>query len=216
MSRQFEIPRFEAPACAAVLTGLEAYVDGDLSVAEAAGVKAHLESCPVCAVEHRLALAVRRELRVLPELDAPRSVLSEIIEATEKAGRPVPFRRQGFGLAPWPSWARLAAAAVATSVLGAGLWWGTLRPGPPVEAPVLAAGDTQVLAADPMAVARATEEARYALAYLTRVHRRAGLKLRDDLFIERVVRPSARSLARSLSHDFGQSNATAARRDDRS
>ena len=47
-------------------------------------------------------------------------------------------------------------------------------------------------------VARATEEARFALAYVARVSRRTGLKLRQDLLPEHLVDPSARSLTRVL------------------
>ncbi len=171
-------------SCEAALEQLEAFVDGDLAAVEAAVVEAHLSGCGDCTAEHALALAVRRELRAFPELDAPSAVLAEISRGAERAR----FRRR---VRVWqrPVRTRAVAAVFAALVIGAGLWWGRLLQAP-VEHPPLA---------DAAAVAQATEEARYALAYLTRVHRRAGLKLRDDLFVERVARPSARSLARSLS-----------------
>ncbi len=185
--------RLEAMSCADVIERLEAYVDGDLSTMEAAAVEAHLEgggspgggrtgSCPACAAELRLALAVRRELRSLPELDASAATVRKITMEAERARFRGPASRR--------LWAGLAAAVLAAAVLGAGLWWGTLNQAPSVE---------QGGIADPARVARATEEARYALAYLTRVNRRAGLKLRDDLFIDRVARPTARGLSLSLS-----------------
>ncbi len=183
----------EAPPCAAVRERLEAHVDGELVAPQAAALEAHLEICPACAAEHALAVGVRRELRALPELDAPPAVLREITRETERdrfrrpartVRRPSPFGMR---------WASAAAALFAAVALGAGLWRGR-----GIETPV-----PEPVAADPAAVARATEEARYALAYLTRVHRRAGLKLRDDLFVERVARPSARGLVRSLSPHFG-------------
>ena len=101
-------------------------------------------------------------------------------------------------------WASLAAAALAAAALGVGLWRGPLSRAPVVE---------HTAVADPARVARATEEARYALAYLTQVHRRAGLKLRDDLFIDRVARPTARSLALSLSRPLDNTAAVEGVRD---
>ena len=186
MARRSEATPGGPAACAHALERLEAHVDGDLDAAAAAAVEAHLERCPACADEHRLAVTVRRELRALPELDAPPAVLREIVTAAERSrfAGPAPLRRR--------AWSRLAAAALAAVALGAGWWWGTLRPAPPVPP----AG------ADPALVAQATEEARYALAYLARIHRRAGLKLRDDLFVDRLARPAARGLSRSLSPRF--------------
>ena len=180
MSRRFDSGS-ESTDCETVLESFEAYLDGDLAAADAAAVEAHLASCESCAAEHRLATAVHRELRALPQLDAPSAVLRTVLR--EMAGSR--FRRVGSS-AGRPAGEALAAAVLAV-VIGAGLWQGWLRDA--VETP----------ATDPVVVAQATEEARYALAYLQRVSRRAGLMLRDDLLIERVVRPTARSLSRSLS-----------------
>lgn len=187
-------------SCVGVLEHLEAFVDGDLVAAEAAAIEDHLEGspgggqvghCPACVAEHRLASAVRRELRALPELDAPPAVLREITRSAQRArfrkpSRRVPTRRR--------AWTRLAAAMLATVMLGAALWWGIPRQAPAEPSAI----------ADPARVAQATAEARYALAYLTRVNRRAGLKLRDDLFVDRVAKPAARGLSRSLSPHPGR------------
>ncbi len=188
---RFEVMPDGAMTCTEVLERLEAYVDGDLAAAEAAAIEDHLEGCSACAAEHRLASAVRRELRALPELDATPAVLREITRSAQRArfrepSRRVPTRRL--------AWTRLAAAMLATAMLGAGLWWGILRQAPAEPSAI----------ADPARVAQATEEARYALAYLTRVNRRAGLKLRDDLFVDRVAKPAARGLSRSLSPHPGR------------
>ncbi len=209
--------RLEALPCTAVLEQLEAHVDGELAAAEAAAVEAHLEGCPACAAEHALAVDLQRELRALPELDTPRSVLLELSREAERARfrrparsrrRPAMFRWPSFGAVfRWPPFgvtpARAATALFAAMVIGGGLLWDRGVPAP-AEAPP---------AADPAAVARATEEARYALAYLTRVNRRAGLKLRDDLFVKRIARPSARSLARSLAPHLGKQAAGAEKSD---
>jgi len=60
--------------CAAVLERLEAAVDGELDDAEAARIEIHLGNCTRCATEHRLALAIKTELRALPSLDTPSEV----------------------------------------------------------------------------------------------------------------------------------------------
>ncbi len=206
MSRRPETPArapmVRAPmACTDLLERLEAHVDGDLAAAEVAEVEAHLEDCPACTAEYRLAAVVRRELRALPELAAPPAILSEITREVERARFRGPRRMARRGVRPVPGhrrpvWASLAAALFAAVVVAASLWRG----------PLTLPGELTATA-DPAVVARATEEARYALAYLTRVNRRAGLKLRDDLFVDRLARPSADSLSRSLSPRLGKTHA---------
>ena len=193
----------EAISCGEVLEHLEAHLDEELDAAASSALESHLHACPACAAEYQLAAAIRRELRALPELDAPPAVLENITRRAEP--RPLPFR------APVPArrhaWAGLAAAVFAAAVLGTSLWWGALRQ-EPASVPVgIPDRNESVADADPEDVARAAAEVRYALAYLTRVHRRAGLKLRDDLFVDRVARPSAESLARSLSPRLGRGTA---------
>ncbi|MFP5287649.1 MAG: anti-sigma factor family protein [Thermoanaerobaculia bacterium] len=142
--------RFDGLRCEEVQDVLEAYVDGDLSTAEEARVRAHLGSCPSCATELALAEAIQRELRSLPIPDCPPEVLRKV----------VPFTRRRNAR---PLRSVLAAAMLAAAVGASVFFLGPFRQEEP----------------DPQEVARATEEARYALAYIGQVSRRAGLTLRD-------------------------------------
>ena len=175
-------PRPEDESCAAVLPLLEAYLDGELSPAAAAPVRDHLASCPACAAELRLATAIRDGLRSLPDLDAPPTVL---MRARQEAGRagvlafrpPQPALRR-------PRLAALA-AVLAVALLGATLLFQLLRSPRPAQP-------------TPQQIAQATAQARYALAYIGRVSRRAGLELKDEVLPRHLVEPAARTLSRSL------------------
>lgn len=149
--------RFEGLRCKEVQNVLEAYVDGDLPTAEEARVRAHLGSCPSCARELALAEAIQRELRSLPLPDCPPEVLRKVVPLTRPERRIArPFR------------AALAAAMLAAAAGASVFFLGPFRQEEP----------------DPQEVARATEEARYALAYIGQVSRRTGLTLRDRLETE--------------------------------
>jgi anti-sigma factor RsiW len=149
--------RFEGLRCEEVQDVLEAYVDGDLPAAGEARVRAHLGSCPSCAAELALAEAIQRELRSLPVPDCPPEVLRKVVPFTLRERRTArPFR------------AALAAAMLAAAVGASVFFLGPFRQEEP----------------DPQEVARATEEARYALAYIGQVSRRTGLTLRDRLETE--------------------------------
>ena len=199
-------PRMEAMTCDEIQERLEAFVDGELEAGTAAAIEAHLAGCEACAAEHSLTEAVRRELRALPELDAPPAVLGRVLsEAGRDRFRPAETRPTRSGRPAWAAW---AAAAFTAVVLGAAMLLGPSRqPSPPDVGPAPDASladamsadamSPDAVAADPEAVARATEEARFALAYVARISRRTGLKLRDDLH-DHVTIPTVRSLSRSL------------------
>lgn len=162
--------------CEEVLDLLEPYLDGDLPPDEAARAAAHLERCPACAGELDLATAVQRELRALPQHDCPPEVLQKIRRAG--AGEVVSFRSR---LAGWPVRLSLAAAVLALTVGGAAFFLQQRQDGP-----------------SPAEVAQATEEARFALAYIGKVSRKASLGLRDDVLRRRLVAPATRSLTQTL------------------
>lgn len=164
------------PGCEEVLDLLEPYLDGDLPPDEAARVAAHLERCPACAGERDLAAAVQRELRALPQHECPPEVLQKIRNAG--AGEVVPFRPR---LAGWPVRLSLAAAVLALTVGGAAFFLQQRQDGP-----------------SPAEIAQATEEARFALAYIGKVNRKASLGLRDEVLRRRLVAPATRSLAQTL------------------
>ncbi len=172
--------------CEEVLESLEAHLDGDLDGAATAAVEAHVAGCADCAAELELAAAVCRELRALPRVDAPPAVLRAVFRQAGEARR---FRWRP--AAPVrPAWAALAAAVFAAVIVAAGLRLGPFDSGLREPQVVDAVADAEVV--------RATEEARFALAYVARVSRRTGLKLRQDVLPEHLVDPSVRSLTRAL------------------
>jgi anti-sigma factor (TIGR02949 family) len=158
-------------ACADVLELLEAHLDGDLSRDEAAAVSAHIKGCAGCAREEALADAVRAQLRELPEFDTPPRLRAAVRWAV---GREAPASRRR--LRPL-----LAAAAAVTLAIAIGaVWWQRSQTRPSLDDPE---------------IARATAEARYALALVGEVGRRAAI---EELLGERVVSPTVRGIVRSL------------------
>lgn len=170
--------------CPQILERLEAFVDDDLPAAEHALVSSHLDLCPDCSAEHRLALAVREELRSLPELDMPTRAVARVLAQTNK---PSWLDRASEAIrATWlrPQWVGATAAAVLVAVVGVFL---LNRPETTVVSPET----------DP-AVAQAALEARYALALIGSVNHRAGHQLRDEVLKKRVVDATRRGLGQSL------------------
>jgi len=171
--------------CAAVLPLLESYLDGELPPAEAEGVREHAARCSACAAELRLAQAIGDGLRALPELDAPAAVLSRVREAAEMPAEILPFERPAPATRPRRHRLAALAAALVLALFSALLLFQVRspQPSPPTAAEV----------------ARATAEARYALAFVGRASRRAGLEIKDEVLPEHLVAPAARSLSRSLA-----------------
>lgn len=166
--------------CDIALDLVEPYVDGDLEPAEAGRLRAHLEGCSACAGELALAQRIQRELRALPQLDCP----PEIVERVRREGAQIlPFRSPVRNSAGLP-FRLVAAAAVLALAVGGGALFVRSQQQP-----------RQPSAAE---VARATQQARYALAYLGRVSRQASLDVRDDVLARRVVLPAARSVSHSI------------------
>jgi anti-sigma factor RsiW len=183
--------------CAAVLPLLESYLDDELSPTESEGVREHLARCPACAAELRLAEAIQIGLRALPELDTPPEVLARVRalaaeETAEETAAVLPFERPAPKLSH-PGRFRFAtlAAALVLALLG-GLFLFQLRSPRPAPQPSAATPAT------PAEVARATAEARYALACIGRASRRAGLEIKDDVLPAHLVAPAVRGLSRSL------------------
>jgi anti-sigma factor (TIGR02949 family) len=163
------------PRCEEALELLEPYLDGDLPPAEASRLREHLERCPACAAEMDLAAKIQRELRSLPELECPPEVLDRVRRAGR--GQVVRFEPPHAGL-------RIAAVAamLALALGGGALFLRLERRDQP----------------SPEEVARATREARFALAYLGKMTRRAGLDVRDEVFQKRLVAPATRSVTQAL------------------
>jgi anti-sigma factor RsiW len=183
--------------CAAILPLLEPYLDGELSPAEAEGVREHAARCPACAAELRLAQAIQEGLRKLPELDTPPALLSRVHNAAEMPAEILPFERPSPTTRPRRSQLAALAAALVLALLGALLLFQLRSP----QAPQPSAAE----------IARATAEARYALAYVGRASRRAGLEIKDEVLPEHLVAPAARSLSRSLAEIPGAESEPAPR-----
>lgn len=172
--------RPEVPSCDRVAELVEAYVDGDLGPAERARIAAHTAACPRCAAQVELAGRIRTQLGSLPRLDAPPGVIASIkAEAgADRRGRTARPRWQR------PLWAALAAAvllvAVAVSLL-------TPDPHTPSDAEL----------------ARAADEARYALARVAQLTRKAtrdaGREIRPQLLAEPAMDSLSRALGRARS-----------------
>lgn len=172
--------------CEAAVELLEELLDGELEEERERALSRHLSACPECAGEFALATTLRRELRALPEIDAPAALIDQVLEQTQGRAEKAPktrtwtsLRRGLEGLLPRP--ARWAAATLVAAALALLVW----LPRSPVVGPEPAS--------DPE-LARAILEARFALAYLGELGRGTGRELRDEVLRDRLVVPAVRSV----------------------
>jgi hypothetical protein len=173
--------------CYDALDLIEPYVDGDLEAAEAGRLKSHLESCPSCAAEWTLAMRIQAELRALPQLDCP----PEILERVRREGAQVlPFRSPARPRVAGLPFRIAAAAALLALALGGGALFVRSQQQP-----------RQPSAAE---VARATQQARFALAYLGKVSRQASLDVRNDVLGRRVVLRAAHTVSHTIGISLGE------------
>lgn len=175
--------------CELALDLVEPYVDSDLESGEAERLRVHLESCRACAAELALAQRIQAELRALPQLDCPPEIVERVRREGAQGAQMLPFRssvRGGTGL----PFRLVAAAAVLALAVGGGALFIRSQQQP-----------RQPSAAE---VAHATQQARYALAYLGKVSRQASLDVRDDVLARRVVLPAAQSVSRSIGISLGE------------
>lgn len=216
----------ESPTCDRVLDLLEPFVDDEVSAEETSLVRAHVERCPACARELSLARRIQSELRTMPQPELPPRLTEDLFDtptirqrkrgpgSTHRgrsgAGSLRSFPRAGSGRdfeapargsrapsarrsspaasQPW-RWAAvggLAAVLVAALLV---LWTAPFDSSPQVvDRPTPSAAE----------IAQAEAEARYALAQVAAVSRRAGLELRDDVLAPHLVQPMSRNLTDSL------------------
>ena len=165
-------------SCADASDSLEPYLDGDLPPREADRLREHLGSCAACAAELALAERIQRELHSLPQPDCPPEVIERVVRAGRGEVVPFPGRKEPL------RWRIAAAAAVVALTLGGGSLFVHLQ--------------NQRLQRERQ-VAQATQEARFALAYLGRATHKVGLDVRDEVLQKRLVIPTTRSVSRSLS-----------------
>jgi anti-sigma factor RsiW len=181
-------PHSEEMNCERALDLLEAFIDGDLEDAATADFESHLEGCSACRTEMALARELRDQLRQLPRLDTPATVLEEVRAR-------VAAERGESALSGWvarraaPLW--MAAAAVLLAVVLAPRFFAPGTNEKVVVGPALAAVDAAT-------IERATEEVRLAIAYVSRASLRTGLEIGGDLMLGRVVEPTAESLSRLM------------------
>lgn len=162
--------------CPEVLSRLEAWVDGEVTVDESQALTRHVGACDACSREFELARNIAAGIRSLPELKAPASVRRNVLAAVESGQE----HRIGAILPPTvrrPVWSVLAAAALVLAVAGGAIWQ-SRETNVPTDAEV----------------ARATAEARLALAYVGVASQRAASGLREELFHGRVVAPTLKAL----------------------
>ena len=161
---------------------IEAFVDEEFEQTEATALREHLEICPACARQVRLAADIRQELRGLPELDTPQHVLDSVLGTVRRKES----RRRSwlhFFRAPQPAWIAVGATAAA-ALFAVMVLMPNEEPAPPEHS-----AEVEI----------ATEEARLAIAYLDKLTHRAARDLREDVLQKRVVEPTARGLSRSLN-----------------
>lgn len=157
---------------------LEAYLDGELSPSEEEAMAGELERSARLRREFERAREVRAALRALPEMDASPITLRRVLnQAREKAGtdrKVATPRRRRLAVA--------LAATLAVAALGLSIWRSLEAPPEP----------------DATEVARAVEEARWVLARVDRLTRKAGATMRDDVLTKYIVAPTRRGVETSL------------------
>ncbi len=194
-----EKDRRDAPlSCARAQVLLEAFLDSDLAPARQQRFLAHVEGCAACRTELEAARRVQEGLRALPRWSCPPSVAERVmaqVGAADASFR-VPWRER---LAGWrQGWQGLwrpvcAGASVAVTALLIAL----LARQPPPPSP------------ETVALQKAEEEVRWALAYVAQVTARASDEALEstvgevvgNVIGERVVAPVTNAVSRPLKED---------------
>jgi len=173
--------RVESMSCAEVRDRIEAWIDGDLEPAEAGVLEVHMEGCAACDEERRLADEIRAGLRGLPELDLPDRVIKAVRDETAPT---IGERARGLldAIVTRPVPAVAAVAAIVLFMLAVVPWRQSETP------PRYSAEE----------VARAAEETKLALAYVSSITRRAEFQVRRRVFEDGAVSATVRGISRSL------------------
>ncbi len=172
----------EVWSCEEIRREAEAYLDGALPEIALTGIRSHLDGCPDCAAQVQLAAEIQAELQALPEFDAPEATRRLILDQASRSTDPRRLRLPLLDLWPRAAWPALAAAALAMA-LGLG---------------VLHQRSLEAPTPDPMVLAQATDEARYALVRAGLLTRKAGITIRDKTLRDQVVAPASRGLSHAL------------------
>jgi hypothetical protein len=164
------------------LERLSAYLDGDLSAAEAQSMRQHLDACPSCAGRAAELRVVARTARALETPEPPATLWPMIEGALDgRLGEGALAREpRGWLTSRWRPFgfgALAGAAAVAAVVVG----WGARREGLP--APVVTAADRVAAAtpsADPLLAEAEREFASAAAVYERSIEKLRGLLAREE------------------------------------
>jgi len=178
-------------SCTSVQESFEPYLDGELSLDEAAVLESHFEVCTRCRHELSVARDVLDGLHGLPPLECPDRVTDEVFERIHAsvAGEP-PVRREtvtGFlrriltvGRIPRAAFAGALIVLVVLSALVVG------RINKPTE---------QITAAE---IEEAEAAVKWTFAYVSEVGRRSGLAVRDEVFEAGVMQPMQRAVRSAM------------------
>ena len=166
--------------CADVLDRLDAWIDGDLDLSDARAVEAHLDSCPACQAERRLAEDGLSELRAMPEFDVPDRVLQAVHQQTRPGGVDKLLSSLSSVVSrPLPAAAALVAVVLAVALV---VPWGGR------DAPEFSDEE----------IRRVTAETRLALAYVGSITRRAELRVKQRVIDEGVAAEALRDVSRTF------------------
>lgn len=208
------MPRPAEMTCPTVRDRLDPLLDGDLTGAAEARLRAHLESCPTCREELRLARGLRQALREgLPTLQCPPEVSARVLSiARDEAAREdartaapsTPPERFSTRLRRWlagdglaqlrPATTFAAVAALVLLLLAVPfVLRDALSPGSDQNAPhstpvVATSGEAPEYTAEE--IAQAEEQARLVLAAIAQVGRGAGRTVRDEVFEGALTQPA--------------------------
>lgn len=169
----------EKYGCDAALDQLEAFVDDALPEAVASLMQHHIESCPRCQVELKLAQRIRSGLRELAPQRCPAHVTQAVLAAANQPARRYGWRARLFGwlpAIPALDMRVIAAAGAAVALVLAGLLVRDDGDGP----------SPQFTKAE---LARAEIQLKSALGYVGAMSQRSGRLVRDEALAPHVVQP---------------------------
>ncbi len=153
---------------------IDAYLDGDLTIAERERFERLLAEDDRCAKEVALAERIRNEFHLIPEMLCPPYVVQAVLDQTHKADRQEGFAAWSTRIAEWlhAVWQPSLAMGLLLAIVVSGALIG--RPAQP------AASDE---------VAYALAEVKWTLAYLSDVGKQTGESVRRDVLEAHVVQP---------------------------
>lgn len=169
---------------------LEAYLDGELSAADARRLEAFAASDDEAGRELRLARTVQQRLRGLPGPTCPPEVTRAVLSrARADARRSYAARLRTAAVL---SWSTIVRPSLAVGVFVAAIVAGALIGRSPADEPPTTAAASYE--ATPQEVEQALNDAKWALAYLSDVGRRTATTIRDDVLDQHVIQPVNRAL----------------------